>query len=185
MWLALSLAGGMAEVARAQTAPSPDYDALWRRVEQQSAEIEELKARLAELPVIPAGHVEWSESTDDNCVPVPTPPSVPVVVQPPGHAQCSDSEAAAAKSWNLRYSTVRSDYGFGNEYAVGASWYPQDTPLLKVTLDVTRIERSPLNNTTSDILVGEDGLLIRTQFQAEFNAASRNNGGPFRGGMRL
>jgi hypothetical protein len=69
---------------------------------------------------------------------------------------------------NLRYSRVDGDYGAANEYAVGMNWYPLSKPSLKVTFDVTQLDGSPLQNTTSDILVGDDGTLFRTQFQAEF-----------------
>jgi hypothetical protein len=69
---------------------------------------------------------------------------------------------------NLRYSQVSSRFGEGSEVAGGFNWYPLDTPKLKVSFDVTSLDSSPLNNTTSDILVGDDGLLFRTQLQAEF-----------------
>ena len=39
---------------------------------------------------------------------------------------------------------------------------------MKVSFDVTVLDGSPLNNNSSDILVGDDGVLFRTQFQAEF-----------------
>ncbi|MFG0264237.1 MAG: porin [Rhodopirellula sp. JB055] len=75
-----------------------------------------------------------------------------------------------SKRWdvNLRYSRVDGEYGAANEYAVGMNWYPLSKPSLKFTLDATQLDGSPLQNTTSDILVGDDGTLFRTQFQAEF-----------------
>ncbi len=69
---------------------------------------------------------------------------------------------------NARYSRVDGEYGAANEYAFGMNYYPLAKPSVKVTFDVTRLDGSPLQNTTSDILVGDDGILFRTQFQAEF-----------------
>ena len=70
--------------------------------------------------------------------------------------------------FNLRYSQVSGVFGDSSEYAGGINWYPMDTHKMKFSFDVTVLDGSPLNNTTSDILVGDDGLLFRTQFQAEF-----------------
>lgn len=70
--------------------------------------------------------------------------------------------------WNLRYSHVSGEYGDASEYAAGINWYPTETNKLKITFDVTALDGSPLLNRSSDILVGDDGYLFRTQFQAEF-----------------
>lgn len=70
--------------------------------------------------------------------------------------------------WNLRYSKVKGKFGDRNEYAAGVNWYPLDKATMKVSFDVTVLDGSPLQNRTSDILVGDDGILFRTQFQAEF-----------------
>ncbi|MCC9604867.1 OprO/OprP family phosphate-selective porin [Blastopirellula sp. JC732] len=70
--------------------------------------------------------------------------------------------------FNLRYSYVSGYYGNRDEYAAGFNLYPCDTRNLKLTFDVTKVNGSPLNNTSSGILVGDDGLLFRTQFQAEY-----------------
>lgn len=70
--------------------------------------------------------------------------------------------------FNVRYSQINGFYGDSTEYAIGSNWYPLDTHKMKLTLDVTKLDGSSLNNTTSDILVGDDGVLVRTQFQAEF-----------------
>ena len=43
-----------------------------------------------------------------------------------------------------------------------------DTKRMKVSFDVTKLDGSPLTNTATDIVVGDDGLLFRGQFQAEF-----------------
>jgi Phosphate-selective porin O and P len=69
---------------------------------------------------------------------------------------------------NLRYSQVASSLGTSSEYAVGFNWYPLARPQVKISFDVTSLDGSPLQNTTSDILVGDDGTLFRSQFQAEF-----------------
>lgn len=69
---------------------------------------------------------------------------------------------------NFRYSQVDGLYGSRSEYAAGTNWYPLDTFKMKLTFDVTWLDGSPLQNTTSDILVGDDGVLFRSQIQAEF-----------------
>ncbi len=69
---------------------------------------------------------------------------------------------------NVRYSQIDGLFGNAAEFAAGFNWYPTDTPRMKVSFDVSDIKTSPLNNTTSEILVGDDGTLFRTQFQVEF-----------------
>ena len=69
---------------------------------------------------------------------------------------------------NVRYSQVSGLYGNASEYAAGFNWYPLDTRRMKVSFDATVLDGSPLQNTTSDILVGDNGTLLRTQVQAEF-----------------
>ncbi len=70
---------------------------------------------------------------------------------------------------NFRYSQIRGLIGGGSEYAAGVNWYPlENNYKLKCSFDVTVLDGSPLNNTASDILVGDDGTLFRTQIQAEF-----------------
>lgn len=71
--------------------------------------------------------------------------------------------------FNLRYSEVDGLLGGGTEYAAGINWYPiQESHKLKCSFDVTVLDGSPLNNSSSDILVGDDGTLFRLQVQAEF-----------------
>lgn len=70
--------------------------------------------------------------------------------------------------FNVRYSQISGLSGDASEYAAGFNWYPMETYKMKLSFDVTRLNRSPLNNTSSDILVGESGTLFRTQVQAEF-----------------
>ncbi|MCC9604868.1 porin [Blastopirellula sp. JC732] len=69
---------------------------------------------------------------------------------------------------NIRYSYVTGLYGNCDEYGAGVSIYPCDTRHLKISFDVTKVNGSPLNNTSSGILVGDDGILFRSQLQAEF-----------------
>lgn len=70
---------------------------------------------------------------------------------------------------NFRYSEVNGLVGGGSEYAAGLNWYPKtDSFKIKCSFDVTVLDGSPLNNSSSDILVGDDGTLFRAQFQAEF-----------------
>ena len=70
---------------------------------------------------------------------------------------------------NLRYSEVAGLFGGGSEYAAGLNWYPlAQNYKLKCSFDVTVLDGSPLNNSSSDILVGDDGTLFRMQVQAEF-----------------
>ena len=70
--------------------------------------------------------------------------------------------------FNLRYSQISGVFGNSSEYAMGFNWFPLETRRVKVSLDVTALDGSPLQNTAIDILVGDDGTLLRTQFQAEF-----------------
>ncbi|MEM9413629.1 MAG: porin, partial [Planctomycetota bacterium] len=71
--------------------------------------------------------------------------------------------------FNVRYSEINGLVGGGSEYAGGFNWYPlSNNYKLKCSFDVTVLDGSPLNNTASDILVGDNGTLFRTQIQAEF-----------------
>ncbi len=45
------------------------------------------------------------------------------------------------------------------------SHYPRSSQYLNLSIDTTYIDGSPVNSTGSDNLVGDDGLLVRTQFQ--------------------
>lgn len=69
---------------------------------------------------------------------------------------------------NVRYSQIDGFFGNASSYAAGCNWYPGPTPRLKISLDATKLNSSPLNNTSSNILVGEDGMLYRGQFEARF-----------------
>ncbi|OYP30488.1 porin [Rhodopirellula sp. MGV] len=69
---------------------------------------------------------------------------------------------------NGRYSQVSGEFGTGTEYAIGFSWFPAHKPQLKFSFDVTALDSSPLQGTPSDILAGDDGILYRTQLQADY-----------------
>ena len=70
---------------------------------------------------------------------------------------------------NFRYSQVAGLFGDRSEYAAGFNLYPlEQNHKLKCSFDVTVLDGSPLNNPSSDILVGDDGTLFRIQAQAEF-----------------
>jgi hypothetical protein len=69
---------------------------------------------------------------------------------------------------NLRYSQVSGLFGDASEYAIGCNCYPLDTSRMKFSFDVTSLDGSPLQNSSSDINVGDNGLLFRAQLQAAF-----------------
>lgn len=69
---------------------------------------------------------------------------------------------------NVRYSRLSGEFGDSQECAIGLNWYPFGTHKCKISFDVTSLDGSPLQNRSSDILAGDDGVLLRTQFQAEF-----------------
>jgi len=69
---------------------------------------------------------------------------------------------------NAHLGQVSGEFGSSFSYAAGFSCYPNETKNLKFTLDATSINGSPVNSTGSDILVGDDGVLVRFQIQALF-----------------
>jgi hypothetical protein len=69
---------------------------------------------------------------------------------------------------NARYSRVSGMFGDANEYAAGINWYPTESERFIVTFDVTMLDGSPVDNPSSNILVGMDGTLFRTQVEAVF-----------------
>jgi hypothetical protein len=69
---------------------------------------------------------------------------------------------------NAHYSRVSGEFATRNEYTGGFRWYFQQGKNLHFAFDVTALDGSPLNNTGSDILVGDDGVLFRSQFQGTF-----------------
>lgn len=69
---------------------------------------------------------------------------------------------------NARYSRVRGGFATHNEYAGGFRWYFNQGKNLHFAFDVTAHDGSPLHNTASDILAGDDGMLFRSQIQGMF-----------------
>ncbi len=69
---------------------------------------------------------------------------------------------------NSQLAFVTGRQGARTSYAAGFSYFPRKSQYLKLTIDATFIDGSPVNSPGSDILVGDDGVLVRTQFQALF-----------------
>ena len=69
---------------------------------------------------------------------------------------------------NSQLAFVTGKAGSRSSYATGFSYYPRNSQFLKLTLDATLIDGSPVNSTGSDILVGDDGVLVRAQCQVVF-----------------
>jgi hypothetical protein len=69
---------------------------------------------------------------------------------------------------NSQYSFVTGDQGSANSYTTGFSYYPRGAPFLKMSMDGTYIDGSPVNSTATNILVGDKGFLFRCQWQALF-----------------
>ena len=69
---------------------------------------------------------------------------------------------------NSQYTFVTGDQGSANSYATGFSYYPRGAPFLKMSMDGTYIDGSPVNSTATNILVGDKGFLFRCQWQALF-----------------
>jgi hypothetical protein len=67
---------------------------------------------------------------------------------------------------NAQAAYATSEFGTRRSFAAGFSYYPRKSQYLKFTADATFIDGSPVNSTGSDILVGDDGVLVRVQFQA-------------------
>lgn len=70
--------------------------------------------------------------------------------------------------WNSQFAAVNGKFGSTTSFATGFSYYPLKSQNLKLTVDATLIDGSPVNSTGSDILVGDSGVLVRTQLQAIF-----------------
>lgn len=69
---------------------------------------------------------------------------------------------------NSQYAWVTGRHGTRSGYATGLNYYPRKSQFLKLTLDVTLIDGSPVNSTGTDLLVGNDGVLVRAQCQVVF-----------------
>jgi hypothetical protein len=68
----------------------------------------------------------------------------------------------------VRYSTVQGDFHDSYEYAGGVNYYLDGTHANKLTLDVTGLDGSPTSNSGPGFTVGQDGLMVRLQWQASF-----------------
>lgn len=67
-----------------------------------------------------------------------------------------------------RMSQVFGPFGDGQEYAAGVNWFVNGTHNCRFTLDVTELNGCPAENSGVNLRAGDDGVLIRTQFQAGF-----------------
>jgi hypothetical protein len=70
--------------------------------------------------------------------------------------------------FNTQIAFVGGKQGSSTSYAAGFSYYPRLSQYLKLTVDATKIDGSPVNSTGADILVGDSGVLLRAQCQALF-----------------
>lgn len=69
---------------------------------------------------------------------------------------------------NVRYSQIDGPFGTAEEYGVGIDWFPTQSPRLRFAWDITVLDGSPLDNSSSEIRVGDDGVLFRTQVDTFF-----------------
>lgn len=71
---------------------------------------------------------------------------------------------------NFQATEVAGDFGRGFTYGVGFNYYLRggDDRLNKVSLDVTDVTRSPTTRSTSDLIAGDDGQMVRLQVQLGF-----------------
>jgi hypothetical protein len=69
---------------------------------------------------------------------------------------------------NAHFSRVSGEFATRNEYTGGFRWYFHPGTNLNFAFDVTALDGSPLHNTGSDILAGDDGILFRSQVQGSF-----------------
>jgi len=69
---------------------------------------------------------------------------------------------------NSQFAFVTGKQKTTSSYATGFSYYPRKSQNFKLTLDATLIDGSPANSPGSDVLVGDDGLLVRAQWQVVF-----------------
>ena len=69
---------------------------------------------------------------------------------------------------NSQFAYVTGKQKSTSSYATGFSYYPRKSQNFKFTIDATLIDGSPTNSTGSDVLVGDDGVLVRAQWQVVF-----------------
>ena len=71
--------------------------------------------------------------------------------------------------FQLRWSTVQGDFNDSDEYAAGVNYYVDGTHGNKVSLDLTWIDGgSPVSSSGPNFTVGQDGAMLRLQWQASF-----------------
>jgi len=69
---------------------------------------------------------------------------------------------------NSQFAYVTGKQKTTSSYATGFSYYPRKSQNFKFTIDATLIDGSPVNSPGSDVLVGDDGILVRAQWQVVF-----------------
>ena len=69
---------------------------------------------------------------------------------------------------NSQVGYVTGRAGSSASCAAGFSYYPRKSQFLKLTVDTTYIDGSPTNSGGSNVIVGDDGVLLRAQWQAVF-----------------
>lgn len=69
---------------------------------------------------------------------------------------------------NGRLSQVFGEFGDAQEYAAGINWFIDGSHNCKLTLDATKLNQNPANNSGPNLRAGDDGWLFRTQLQAAF-----------------
>ena len=110
------------------------------------------------------GEYFWRSVTDLKAnLPVPT-----VGLQQGGYLEGGFFVLPKQFELNSQFAFATSKYGTRTSYATGFSYYPRKTLNLKLSMDATIINGSPVNSTGTDILLGDHGVLVRTQFQALF-----------------
>lgn len=67
-----------------------------------------------------------------------------------------------------RISTVDGLFGDSWEYAGGFNWYINGDHTNKLTFDVSVLDGIPVSNSSPNFVVGQDGVLFRTQYQVAF-----------------
>lgn len=72
--------------------------------------------------------------------------------------------------WELiaRTSQIYGAFGTAFEYAGGVNWFLNGTNNLRLTIDVSRVIGVPIDASGANYRAGDDGVMLRTQFQAAF-----------------
>jgi hypothetical protein len=69
---------------------------------------------------------------------------------------------------NARTSQIFGDFGDSSEYAGGINWFINGTHGLKLAIDATKVNDSPISNSGPNYRAGDDGVMVRTQLQTAF-----------------